>query len=82
MITYSKTLYQFKWKKNTQKTAVNDVKMNDFEKNYNMKWKVMVNTGGYSSKCSLGQVQAEKKNDLDEFLVLSERELARWQGEM
>ena len=28
---------------------------------------------GYSSKCSLGQVQAEKKNDGDEFLVSCER---------
>ena len=37
---------------------------------------------GYSSKCSLGQVQAEKKNDEDEFLVLCERELERWQWVM
>ena len=33
---------------------------------------------GYSSKCSLGQVQAEKKNEGDEFSVLCKKEL----GEM
>ena len=31
--------------KKTQKTAVNDVKVNDCEKNYKMKRQVMVNTG-------------------------------------
>ena len=38
---------------------------------------------GHPSKCSLGQVQAEKKNDGHEFFkVLCGRELERWQGVM
>jgi hypothetical protein len=59
-----------------QKSAVNDVRMNDSEK---WLWDEITSQGqyrGYPSKSSLGQVQTkvEKKNGRDEFLVFYERE--------
>ena len=56
MSTYSQTLYKVN---KTKKIAMNDVKVNDYENDNEMKQIYQGQDRGYPSKYSLGQVQAK-----------------------
>lgn len=56
MSTHSQTLYKVN---KTKKIAMNDVKVNDYENDNEMKQICQGQDRGYPSKYSLGQVQAK-----------------------